>query len=351
MVREVLTLDRLRALPPDEAAAYFVTRAAEGLTEGEQAIFAEWLAADEAHRRAVAEADRVWSLFGDTEGDEILEAFRAHARLARPVRSSAWNDLPRIAAAAAILVVVGVSILMLGPNPFRNSSGGEPVEAVAYATAVGQVKDVALPDGSHMTLDADSAAVARIGSGHRSVELTRGRALFGVAHDPAHPFTVVASGERLVALGTHFDVNLGTETLTVTLLDGRLAVGPAGRSTVSATLEPGQQLIHSPGGDHVRAIGSQGQDIVAWQAGLIRFDNQTLIDAVATMNRYSHVRIVIRDPCVAALRVSGQFRAGQSEGFAETLAELYGLHARQEKSEIDLYAGRSCAPGKTFSSR
>ena len=65
MVREVLTLDRLRQLPPKEAAAYFVTRKTEGLSEGETAIFTDWLTIDETHQRAFEGADRAWSSFGD----------------------------------------------------------------------------------------------------------------------------------------------------------------------------------------------------------------------------------------------------------------------------------------------
>jgi len=51
MLREALTFDRLSAMAPDEAAAYFITRREEGLTESEHHLFAQWLKADEAHAR------------------------------------------------------------------------------------------------------------------------------------------------------------------------------------------------------------------------------------------------------------------------------------------------------------
>ena len=47
-------------------------------------------------------------------------------------------------------------------------------------------------------------------------------------------------------------------------------------------------------------------------------------------------QITIPDARVAALRVSGQFRAGDSQRFAETLAEMHGLRALRKEHRIEL---------------
>ena len=54
------------------------------------------------------------------------------------------------------------------------------------------------------------------------------------------------------------------------------------------------------------------------------------------MNRYSQDRIVIRDSSVAGLRVSGQFRAGDADRFAEALGELHAVRAVRRPGEIEL---------------
>jgi ferric-dicitrate binding protein FerR (iron transport regulator) len=59
-------------------------------------------------------------------------------------------------------------------------------------------------------------------------------------------------------------------------------------------------------------------------------------DAAAEMNRHSPDQIVIREESIALLRVSGQFRAGDSRRFAETLAELHGLRVIQRENQIEL---------------
>ena len=54
------------------------------------------------------------------------------------------------------------------------------------------------------------------------------------------------------------------------------------------------------------------------------------------MNRYAHDQIVIRDPAVRAIRVSGQFKAGDADRFAETLAEMHGLRSVRGADTIEL---------------
>jgi transmembrane sensor len=338
VVREALTFDSIREMPPEEAAALFVTRHSEGLTESEASLLAGWLTSDEAHRRALDGAERAWNSLEGSEDDDIVAAMLARA-LAPPRRVPiSWG---RLAAAAAIVLVIAgaASLVAPGLKPHTSGAGGQPAiasAAVTYVSAVGKVTDIVLPDGSRMTLDADSTAVGRFGAGGRSVDLTRGRAFFAVVHDASKPFTVHAGDRRLVDVGTRFDVNLGAQALTVTLLDGRLAIGPAGQTSVTTTLEPGQQLVHARGQDEIRTVGAGADDATAWRTGLITFDNQPLAEAAAVMNRYSHDQIVIRDPAVAAIRVTGQFHAGRSDGFAETLTELYGLRARRQAGQIEL---------------
>lgn len=342
MIREALTADTLRQMPADEVAALFVTRRSEGLTPSEEQLLAGWLTQDAANQRVLDGVGRAWNSLEDGEDDEILAAMRAHALAARPRAQFRWE---RMAAAAAIVLGLAGAAAVFAPGMLPTKPGSTPAPggqivvagaAVTYVSAVGEVKTVALPDGSRMTLDADSTAVGHFGPGGRSVELTRGRAFFAVAHDTSHPFTVLASDQRLTDVGTRFDVNLGPEQLTVTLLEGALAVGPKSQAAATATLRPGQQLVSRAGQDRITDVGDAAQDAASWRTGLIRFDDQSLAEAAAVMNRYSREQIVIGSPGVGALRVSGQFHAGQPEAFAETLTELYKLRSQRHGDQIEL---------------
>lgn len=86
-------------------------------------------------------------------------------------------------------------------------------------------------------------------------------------------------------------------------------------------LEPGDQLVmQADGGVEVSEVDLES--VGRWTSGLVQFDNTTLAEAVAEMNRYSSVTIRIGDQALAAERISGSFPAGQQRDFAESL-ELF----------------------------
>jgi transmembrane sensor len=333
VVPEALTAKRLGALTAGEAAALFVARQAEGLTDSERALLEGWLASDE-HRRAFERAERAWRSFEAAEGDDILAAMRRHALAGRP---QIWTDWRRMAAMAATLLVIAGAGFYLAPGLGRRAPVSAP--AVRYASARGEVKQIRLPDGGGMTLDADSAVVVQFAADRRSVQLMRGRAFFAVVHDPSRPFVVAASDRRVVAVGTRFDVNLAAGALTVTLEEGRLKVASADGAAGPVMLEAGQQLVERSGMDTVRTLGERTANTIAWRTGVVSFDDQPLAEAAAVMNRYSKDQIVIDNPAVASIRVSGQFRAGEADRFAQTLAELYGLKPVRRANQIKLVRG------------
>jgi transmembrane sensor len=338
MLREALTQERLSGMPPDEAAAYFVTRRAEGLTESEQALLAGWLAADQTHARALDRLERGWAMFDAADGDEILDALRAHAVQARPGR---WWRWPGIVAVAAMLCLAMVTSLLFVPSLRQrlieagHDKGGAWTQ---YATAHDQVRSILLADGSTMTLDAESIAQARFDTGERSIRLLRGRGFFEVRKDAARPFAVTAADRRVVALGTRFDVDVTAGTLQVTLHKGRVAVEPLVAGKQAVFLDPGQQFIERDDTDIVRTVRIGREDQPDWSRGLVDLDDTPLREAAAQINRHSHDQIVIRDAAVARIRISGQFRAGDAARFAGTISELYPLRAVRRDGEIELVA-------------
>ena len=323
MVREALTIEKLDALEPQDAAALFVARRAEGLTTSEQQLLADWLAKDAGNRRLFENADRAWRAFDDSGSDEILAAMRAHALAPKSRSWTRWR--PAAAAAAIAVLAIGVAWLFI-----------PTAQTFEYASVRGEVKEVPLPDGSSLTLDGESMVSGRFSAESRSLELHRGRALFAVAHDASRPFTVTAASRRVVAVGTRFDVNLLSDGLTVTLLEGRVNVESLDSTMAPVPLAPGQQYVERHGKVEIRGAVGAGDSAISWQKGLVNFDDQPLAEAVAIMNRYSTDQITIGDTEVALLRVSGQFRAGDSQRFAETLAEMHGLRAIRRENRIEL---------------
>jgi len=334
MLREALTADRLYAMEPDDAAAYFVTWGAEGLTASEEALMEDWLSHDTAHAAALARANRAWDSFGGAESDEIVAAMRGHA-LAAPVRRRpVWLGAMVAAAAALLLVIASV----LGFSAFRGTitRQGRQGSAMEYASLSGQVKEVTLPDGSRMTLDADSVVRARFEPSTRSLQLVRGRAFFDVKHDTLRPFAVTAASRRIVDIGTRFDVSVTDHALRVTLEQGQLSVESLTPGVAAIPLHAGQEFVETGDNTVVRAIGRPDDAVTGWRRGLLSFEDTPLSAAMVEVNRYSRIQLVIRDARVGRMTVSGQFRAGDAERFASTVAEIKQVRLVRQGDRIEI---------------
>ena len=76
---------------------------------------------------------------------------------------------------------------------------------------------------------------------------------------------------------------------------------------------------------------------MAWRRSEAVFDDVTLSEAVAEMNRYSRkVIVLVGDDSFKSLRISGLYRTGDNASFARAVAALHQLvvHDRGELLEL-----------------
>jgi len=211
------------------AAAGWLARRDRGLTAEETVAFAQWRAADPCHEAAVEELALVWGALDDLSAASsqqraggvvttppariALQPASAEARRRQHSRVRWW---PAVGLAAALALVAGVSW----------SRRAAPVEAPArYETAVGGQRTIALPDGSELRLNTDTAVSVGFGAGERRVTLERGEAFFQVAKDAARPFVVAAGRTEARVLGTAFVVRLREEESEVLVAEGHVKFG------------------------------------------------------------------------------------------------------------------------------
>ncbi|PXA91800.1 hypothetical protein DMC25_05615 [Caulobacter sp. D4A] len=338
MTRDVMT--------PAQAAARWLAR--DDLDQSPQREqFAAWLEESQDNRDAWIQAHRLWDVFEDAEDSDLIAAMARAARRARP-EPAAKPFWPRAIAASIAALAVSATLLTGVHQGWFGGSGapakvaveaGPSLTAVGradYVTGKGQKSIVDLPDGTRVTLDVDSGIDVAFSGGRREVRLLSGRAFFDVAHDRAHPFAVRAGGRVVTALGTQFDVRLAPGALRVVLAEGAVSVAPV---QVRAS-EPPVRL--APGQAFTARDGAQGRvapvdldEALGWKQGVLEFHDQPLSEAVGLLNRYTRARIVIRDPKVAALRITGVFRTGDARRFGRSVSQV--LPVRMVARDADTY--------------
>lgn len=315
-----------------EAAAWIAVLHGPNRTAATERGFAQWIKKSASHARAFEEATGIWE-----EARSIPRAQPLQSLIRRRSRSRVGFFKPAIAAALVLIAVAVTSY-------YQHRAG--------LSTKVGEQRILALDDGTRVILNTDTRVVVSYDREARRVELKEGEAIFEVARNPKWPFVVDAGDRRIQALGTSFAVRRDHSQLAVTLVEGKVAVSerPALESPVSASassdstamiLTPGERVVFA---DHrsVKMDRPPLDKLLAWQRREVVFDNTALADAVTEMNRYNRKPLQIATD-VAAVRVTGLFRAGDSLSFARAVAEAYRLDINESDDRIEL-SGTNAAP-------
>lgn len=311
-----------------QAAAWIARLHGERTDTIERGLHA-WLEADPAHGAAFERATELWTaLPGAVLCMEAERRIHARAPAPAPTRHAVMHR-PALALAASVLLVLGIGTIWWSAAP-----------GPGYATAIGEQKVAVLEDGSRIALNTDSRVDIEFTSGTRTIRLDHGEAMFEVAHNAARPFIVTAGDKQVRAIGTVFLVRRDGDSVSVTLIDGKVSVTDLSRragtaTNASAVLAPGQRFTASGAGRPV--IDTESAEIAtAWRRGQAIFRDTPLAEAVAELNRYGGTKLVVTDPRLAALPISGVFATNETRDFAEAMAALHGLHVRTEGQTLQI---------------
>lgn len=329
--------------PHEVAAKWFLQSETGALGHAERARLEAWLADDPHHQAAWDDVAAALRTVADNAADKEFLAMRSRALAARPERR--W-PLSRMTAVAGLLIIALTSVLIFREvYPGLSHRNGIAVAGPArglYRTTIGGRAEVTLPDGSVAVLDTDSAMRIAYTDKERGIRLLKGQALFVVAkHQPA-PFRVYAGSQRVTAVGTRFNVRVESEgrspKTSVALIEGVVRVAglnSAGstmpdRRTGEITMRAGE-IFDSARLGALRISASEAEGAASWVSGTLSFDDMPLGQAVAEMNRYTARPIGVGDRGIANLRVSGVFKTGDSQHFAESMAEVFHLRVTHDE--------------------
>jgi len=293
-----------------KAAAYFTRRRDGDWGLADQAELDTWLRESTSHYVAWIRVERIFARANQLVSlDAVQSGQRASA-------SRGWAGirplvLPLLAAASVTLfAALGIpyAISLMQP-PDRTDS-----------TDVGGRTLLSFSDRTQIELDTNTLMRIRMTTAERTVWLEKGEAWFHVAHDAAHPFTVVVGKHRITDLGTEFLVRRDENDVDVALVNGRAALNASGQQT--ATLNPGDEAVATLVSLSVtRKTPQQLADELSWRHGMLVFRDAPLSEVVREFNRYNAIKLVIADKSIAGKRIYASLRTDDFNGFVQ-LAEM-----------------------------
>ena len=295
-----------------DAANRWALRLADGpLPAGDLDEFVAWVDEDPAHETALRQArealNQVSLAAGLPEYDEWRKPsayeriagwfYEAGQRIEGLCGGIPFPGRARMAAALAAAASVAVVIVAATPmlEDLTGGSTGTPEHVEPdLVTAIGEIREKILDDGSIVTLGAASAVDVDFTNNERRVTLTAGEAFFEVERDPARPFLVVAGATIVRVIGTEFDVSLGETNVDIAVADGRVEVirtrnaqGVIEDSDVQHVLTAGQRVSARAAGRVAPVETLPLADVAAWRRGDLVWIDTRAEEIIADLNRYS----------------------------------------------------------------
>jgi transmembrane sensor len=331
----------------EATAAAWLAQQDDHFSPEQAAAFTRWRQENPLHEAAVLRLEKTWSTL------KLLRDFRPESsthpnrdRLA-PRRSTPLEPFLVLATITAIAASV-VLVALWRPTPTSNAvrplvtSVSQESDTLVYTTSVDGYQRISLSDDTVVELNANSEMRVNYTDAERRVRLLSGEANFVVAKNPQRPFWVEAGALSVRAVGTEFNVRLGSKDIEVLVTEGKVAVKANPEREVSPT-DRGKTLTSIASPPSKEAFVTAGQrlvfstqtptsafmiqslppdvirDALAWQGATLRFMDTPLSEVAAQFNRWNHVQIEIADARLTSSPVDGNFRANNVEAFVRLL--------------------------------
>jgi transmembrane sensor len=281
-----------------------------------------WLAADEAHRSAWRDVERLAQVASVLPADyaDAQGALRGDGGLGAAGTLARPGIRPAIRRRRLAVAVVALAACLA----FLFLPGIQLWLASDHRTGTAELRGVTLEDGSVVTLDGESAIAVRYADGRREVVLLSGRAYFEVVPSAQRPFVVVADQATVTVTGTAFDVGKSTETLSVAVQSGTVEVALEPGKQPAATLRRGERLAIDRRSGTVARSEIVPSDVAAWRTHRLIVDRATIADVVRELERHYPGVVVLRGEALAARRVSGVFDLRQPFEALEAVVRTHG---------------------------
>jgi transmembrane sensor len=300
-----------------KAAEWLLRREQPPWSQADQAALDRWLDESMSHKAAFWRLEHTWQMA------DRIGALSPRDITPRPRRAG----LPlRWWYAGALAASLLLAVAFIGLHSWPTLS--PPPTADTFDTGIGGHRIVPLADGSRIELNTATNLRTLISKKRRDVWLDRGEVFFAVAHIEGSAFVVHAGPRRITVVGTQFSVRRDDDKVTVAVVQGRVRVEDStpGASSASITVSPGDVAIGL--GSSTMVVSkpvAAVEDKLTWRDGRLVFDGTTLAEVADDFNRYNRQQLLISDPSVAAIRISGTFKTSNVEAFVRLLKEAYGL--------------------------
>jgi len=226
--------------------------------------------------------------------------------------------------------------LLLGMFWLTNQSAPDTI----YRTAFGQTRQFRLPDGSALTLNANSEVRLPADWSERPLREVwlKGEGFFHVVKrkGQSQPRFVVHTGELDVqVLGTAFNVRSRHRSAEVLLQTGSVRLQLASTDTVRELLmRPGDGIRYQPATGQVTRRLVRADQMAAWARGILQLDSMTLSELGKVIEDTYGRQVIIRSSTLARRVLSGSLPTQNERVLLQGVAITLNVPVHIEKNTV-----------------
>lgn len=169
----------------------------------------------------------------------------------------------------------------------------------------GQVNQIFLADGTRIWMNSETKLIApSVFSNKERVVKLSGEAFFEVAKDKKRPFKVEVNGQKIVVVGTSFNVRSygNSDKIETTLQSGSIRL-ETGKQYIM--LHPGDQCIFEKTTNKLTVNKVDPITFSSWKEGRYEFQNEDLLEVFKVVERWYDVKIITNEKYFKGMHFSG----------------------------------------------
>lgn len=208
-------------------------------------------------------------------------------------------------------------------------------------TEYGEVKNIKMPDGSAITLNANSSLsfpTVWDEQEDREVHLT-GEAFFEVAKKTGKSnakFVVHTKGMDIAVLGTRFNVNNRRDKVQVVLQEGKVSLFQAGRKNSQILMDPGDLVEYSEQDNKLVRKKVNPFMYSSWKEKETLFEDESLLEIAHQLEDTRGLQVIFADDSFRQLRFTGTLPNEDLDKFLLILSKSFGISVSRKGNQIIL---------------
>jgi ferric-dicitrate binding protein FerR (iron transport regulator) len=312
-----------------------------------------WLSESEANRKEFDVLKKTWEMSSNFSKDFEVNLDTEFAQLQNRIDADEKGNVKE-AIVKTIPVArknnwwkplsVAAAVLLLAGAFFVFNQNSTPVEMLAMKTLDGEVKEVALADGSKVWLNENSllSYPDAMNGDERRVTL-KGEAFFDITKNPSKPFIIDTRDAEVKVLGTSFEVRaMDDETKTeVVVKTGKVSLGKKNEVKPLILTKNQKGVYNNKTQGYVK---SEVKDLnsISWQSKTMEFNDVVLEKVLTDIENHFDIKVTLDNQDLLKCKFTSIFIDKDQDAVLKTISNVLKMKLVETNDKSYRLTGGEC---------